>query len=47
MTKAKKRDNWGSRMGIIMAVAGSAIGLGWAYLFFLGDDLGADHFLFY
>jgi len=28
MTKAKKRDSWGSRMGIIMAVAGSAIGLG-------------------
>ncbi|MBU1998684.1 MAG: hypothetical protein KKE64_04215 [Candidatus Omnitrophica bacterium] len=25
---AKKRDSWGSRMGIIMAVAGSAIGLG-------------------
>ncbi|MBP7217063.1 MAG: sodium-dependent transporter [Candidatus Omnitrophica bacterium] len=26
--KVKKRDNWGSRLGIIMAVAGSAIGLG-------------------
>jgi neurotransmitter:Na+ symporter, NSS family len=25
---AKARDNWGSRLGIIMAVAGSAIGLG-------------------
>ncbi|MDD5669348.1 MAG: sodium-dependent transporter [Candidatus Omnitrophica bacterium] len=25
---AGKRDNWGSRLGIIMAVAGSAIGLG-------------------
>jgi NSS family neurotransmitter:Na+ symporter len=25
---AKKRDSWGSRLGIIMAVAGSAIGLG-------------------
>jgi SNF family Na+-dependent transporter len=24
----KKRDSWGSRLGIIMAVAGSAIGLG-------------------
>jgi SNF family Na+-dependent transporter len=24
----KKRDNWGSRLGIIMAVAGSAVGLG-------------------
>jgi len=24
----RKRDNWGSRLGIIMAVAGSAIGLG-------------------
>jgi SNF family Na+-dependent transporter len=24
----KKRDNWGSRLGIIMAVSGSAIGLG-------------------
>ncbi|MFA5199851.1 MAG: sodium-dependent transporter [Candidatus Omnitrophota bacterium] len=28
MTENKKRDNWGSRIGIIMAVAGSAIGLG-------------------
>ncbi|MFA5374099.1 MAG: sodium:calcium symporter, partial [Candidatus Omnitrophota bacterium] len=25
---AQKRENWGSRLGIIMAVAGSAIGLG-------------------
>lgn len=25
---AKKRDSWGSRLGIIMAVAGSAVGLG-------------------
>lgn len=28
MAQIKKRDNWGSRLGIIMAVAGSAIGLG-------------------
>lgn len=28
MRQIKKRDNWGSRLGIIMAVAGSAIGLG-------------------
>ena len=28
MSEGKKRDNWGSRLGIIMAVAGSAIGLG-------------------
>lgn len=28
MLKAKKRDSWGSRLGVIMAVAGSAIGLG-------------------
>jgi SNF family Na+-dependent transporter len=28
MKQQKKRDNWGSRLGIIMAVAGSAIGLG-------------------
>ena len=28
MSEVKKRDNWGSRLGIIMAVAGSAIGLG-------------------
>jgi len=28
MRQAKKRDSWGSRLGIIMAVAGSAIGLG-------------------
>ena len=28
MAELKKRDSWGSRLGIIMAVAGSAIGLG-------------------
>ncbi len=28
MSASKKRDSWGSRLGIIMAVAGSAIGLG-------------------
>lgn len=28
MAQMKKRENWGSRLGIIMAVAGSAIGLG-------------------
>jgi len=28
MSAAKKRDSWGSRLGIIMAVAGSAVGLG-------------------
>ncbi|MFH0739366.1 MAG: sodium-dependent transporter [Candidatus Omnitrophota bacterium] len=28
MSQIKKRDNWGSRLGIIMAVAGSAVGLG-------------------
>ncbi len=28
MSKIKKRDSWGSRIGIIMAVAGSAVGLG-------------------
>ncbi|MCG8430277.1 MAG: sodium-dependent transporter [Candidatus Omnitrophica bacterium] len=28
MNQIKKRDSWGSRLGIIMAVAGSAVGLG-------------------
>lgn len=28
MKQAKKRETWGSRLGIIMAVAGSAVGLG-------------------
>ncbi|MCM8796117.1 MAG: sodium-dependent transporter [Candidatus Omnitrophica bacterium] len=28
MRMAKKRDTWGSRLGVIMAVAGSAVGLG-------------------
>ena len=28
MAEVKRRDSWGSRLGIIMAVAGSAIGLG-------------------
>ena len=28
MAQIKKRESWGSRLGVIMAVAGSAIGLG-------------------
>ena len=28
MSKEKRRDSWGSRLGIIMAVSGSAVGLG-------------------
>jgi len=28
MVKTKKRETWGSRLAIIMAVAGSAVGLG-------------------
>jgi len=28
MGNKKKRENWGSRLGVIMAVAGSAVGLG-------------------
>ncbi|MBU1726485.1 MAG: sodium-dependent transporter [Candidatus Omnitrophica bacterium] len=28
MSRLQKRDSWGSRLGIIMAVAGSAVGLG-------------------
>jgi NSS family neurotransmitter:Na+ symporter len=28
MARLKKRDSWGTRLGVIMAVAGSAIGLG-------------------
>ncbi|MBU2540449.1 MAG: sodium-dependent transporter [Candidatus Omnitrophica bacterium] len=28
LSKSRKRDSWGSRLGIIMAVAGSAVGLG-------------------
>jgi SNF family Na+-dependent transporter len=28
MARVKKRDSWGTRLGVIMAVAGSAVGLG-------------------
>ena len=39
----KERENFGSRMAVIMAFAGSAIGLGniWRFPYLVGQDGGA------
>ena len=49
MEEKKKRDGFGSKLGIIAAAAGSAIGLGNIYRFpcELGDNGGAAFLLMY
>lgn len=44
-----KRENWGSRIGFIMAAAGSAVGLGniWRFPYMLGSNGGAAFLLIY
>lgn len=44
-----KRENWGSRIGFIMAAAGSAVGLGniWRFPYLLGENGGAAFLLIY
>ncbi|SES82050.1 neurotransmitter:Na+ symporter, NSS family [Natronincola peptidivorans] len=46
---AVKRENWGSRIGFIMAAAGSAVGLGniWRFPYLLGENGGAAFLLIY
>jgi NSS family neurotransmitter:Na+ symporter len=43
------RENWGSRLGFIMATAGSAIGLGniWKFPYITGENGGAAFILLY
>ncbi|MCC5912662.1 MAG: sodium-dependent transporter [Clostridiaceae bacterium] len=44
-----KRENWGSKIGFIMAAAGSAVGLGniWRFPYLLGENGGAAFLLIY
>ncbi|SFH68735.1 neurotransmitter:Na+ symporter, NSS family [Tindallia magadiensis] len=45
----KQRENWGSRIGFIMAAAGSAVGLGniWRFPYMAGDNGGGAFILIY
>ncbi|MBR3022941.1 MAG: sodium-dependent transporter, partial [Oscillospiraceae bacterium] len=45
----KQRENFGSRMAVIMAFAGSAIGLGniWRFPYLVGQDGGAAFVIIY
>lgn len=45
----QKRENWGSRMGFIMAAAGSAVGLGniWRFPYLAGANGGGAFILIY
>ena len=45
----KERENFGSRMAVIMAIAGSAIGLGniWRFPYLVGQDGGAAFVIIY
>ena len=44
-----KREHWGSRLGFIMATAGSAVGLGniWKFPYMAGDNGGAAFIIIY
>lgn len=45
----KQRDNWGSRLGFIMAAAGSAVGLGniWRFPYTTGENGGSAFIIIY
>jgi NSS family neurotransmitter:Na+ symporter len=46
---SKPRENWGSRMGFIMAAAGSAVGLGniWRFPYMAGENGGSAFIIIY
>jgi len=46
---AQKRENWGSRVGFIMAAAGSAVGLGniWRFPYMTGENGGGAFIIIY
>ncbi|WP_409226813.1 sodium-dependent transporter [Gudongella sp. SC589] len=45
----KQRENWGSRVGFLMAAAGSAVGLGniWRFPYMAGDNGGSAFIIIY
>lgn len=45
----KERENWGSRLGFIMAAAGSAVGLGniWRFPYMAGENGGSAFIIIY
>src|SRR6056297_3076618 len=45
----EKREHWGSRIGFILAAAGSAVGLGniWKFPYITGENGGAAFILIY
>lgn len=49
MSQKKERENFGSRMGVILALAGSAIGLGnlWRFPYVVGQNGGAAFIVIY
>ena len=49
MSKNKQREHWGSKIGFILAAAGSAVGLGniWKFPYIAGENGGAAFILIY
>ncbi len=49
MAEATGREHWGSRVGFLLAAAGSAIGLGniWRFTYIMGENGGAAFILVY
>ncbi|MBR3123174.1 MAG: sodium-dependent transporter, partial [Prevotella sp.] len=49
MKQTTERSNFGSRLGIILATAGSAVGLGnvWRFPYMAGENGGAAFILVY
>ena len=49
MEKTEQREQWGSRLGFILAAAGSAVGLGniWRFPYVAGENGGAAFIIIY